>query len=82
MPNINGRVTDSSTGNGISGATVTSTASVSVNTDSNGYYTKDHIAGNFSVQATASGYYSSGWVPVTVPPGTTNFPLVKKPPLP
>jgi len=68
---ISGVVTDSSTGNPISGATVT-VNSMSATTNSSGVYTISDIqAGTYTVTASAEGYESSVKTNITVVAGET-----------
>ena len=82
---IAGRVTDSVTGQGISGASVSASGPVSRSgtTDSNGYYEIPNLPpGSYSVTASHSCYYSqtkSASVPQSGGTVTVNFQLQPKP---
>ncbi|MBN1349533.1 carboxypeptidase regulatory-like domain-containing protein [candidate division KSB1 bacterium] len=78
---IKGRVTDASSGNPISGASIaTQPATNSVTSDASGKYEIENVSpGNYIVSASKTGYHN-GSVTITIQPGSTimaNIQLIK-----
>jgi len=81
---ISGKVTDSSTGNPIAGATVTANGGISVSTGTDGTYSIELPPGNHNVTVSANGYEGASKPNITVIAGettTVNFELTPIQPL-
>lgn len=84
MGTISGKVTDSTTGEAIHGATVSANG-YSTSTDSNGHYSLSVSPGTYTVTASASGYQSQTKTNITLTAGETtqvDFALTPESPAP